>query len=87
MRLLWTTGGVVAWPYIPRCYHVGFYGYHRPDGKRPDGLLQDKIAKLRGIIHSADRIAEVSYNFGDIEPVPTESNPPFGELVKVQHFT
>jgi len=86
MRVMWETRGVVAWPYVPRAYHMGWYGYHRPDGRRPDGLLQDKIAKLRTIIHDAEKIKNVSFNFGDIEPCPTEPNAPFSKLYKVQEF-
>ena len=33
MRVMWETHGTVAWPYVPRAYHLGWYGYHRPDGK------------------------------------------------------
>ena len=86
MRVMWTTGGIVAWPYLPRAYHMGWYGYHRPDGKRPDGMLNDKIGKLRDIICSAEKIQQVSHNFGDIEPLPTSPNEPFEKLYRVQEF-
>lgn len=86
MRCMWTTGGIVAWPYVPRAFHMGWYGYHRPDGKRPDGLLNDKISALRATIYEKEKIQTVSHNFGDIEPMPAVGNYPFHGMYKIQEF-
>ena len=37
----------------PRCYHAGYYGYHRP-GNRPNGTLNEKINELRNIIFNQE---------------------------------
>lgn len=46
-RLMRTVGGVSLWPYVPRCFHLGWYGYHRRTGMRFNGTLLEKINALR----------------------------------------
>lgn len=86
MRVLHEQKGTVAWAYRPRAFHVGNVGYHRPNGKRGDGQLQDKVSFLKSWIYDAEKIKLVAPDFGDIEPVPVEFNPTFGALRKVQEF-
>jgi len=86
MRVMWEQKWFTTWPYVPRCYHMGWYGYHRPNGKRPDGFLEHKVDGLRNTISNAERLKQVAPDFGDIEPYPTEPMPPYDKLEKLQHF-
>ena|SRR5208282_1442314 len=87
MRVQHEQGWSTAWGYVPRCYHMGWYGYHRPNGKRPDGQLKEKVAAIREQIHSAGRLRISAPDFGDIEPYDASLNVPFSEMRKEQHFT
>ncbi len=86
MRVMWETKGVTAWPYVPRCYHMGWYGYHRPNGMRPGGHLDQKISALRSIISDAERLKVAAPDFGDIEPFPITGPGAWSKLYKIQHF-
>lgn len=86
MRVMWDTNGVTAWPYVPRCYHMGWYGYHRPNGMRPGGHLDQKIAGLRAIVSNVEQLKIAAPDFGDIEPLPIEDNGKWNQIFKVQHF-
>ena len=86
MRVLWEQRGFTVWPYVPRCYHMGWYGYHRPNGKRPDGFLEHKIAEIKSTISNAERLKIAAPDFGDIEPYNETLNQPFSSLTKLQHF-
>lgn len=85
MRVMWEQRGVTVWPYVPRCYHMGWYGYHRPHGIRPNGQLQEKISALRASISDPAVISQVARDFGDIEPYRLHAAGT-GPLVQVQHF-
>lgn len=71
MRVMHEHKSYTAWGYLPRCYHIGNVGYHRPNGRRADGQLHDKIRTLRGWISDREVLKAVAPDFGDIEPVPT----------------
>lgn len=70
MRVMWEIQGYTVWPYVPRCYHMGWYGYHRPNGKRPNGFLDAKIDEIRRIVSDEKALKEAAPDFGDIEPFP-----------------
>jgi hypothetical protein len=82
MRVLGATNGIVAWPYVPRCYHIGFAGYNRIRGPRLS------YAELKETIHNTEKIAAASVDFQDIEPVPTEPVAAWDakKLYRIQHF-
>lgn len=86
MRLMWDERGYTVWPYVPRCYHLGGYGYHRPSGRRPDGQLERKIEFLKSVIQDGPELKRLFPDFGDIEPYDGRLNVPFTELKKEQHF-
>lgn len=86
MRVMWEQRWFTVWPYVPRCYHMGWYGYHRPNGKRPDGFLDSKIGSIKAIMSSPERLKAAAPDFGDIEPYPIEPMPPYEGLTKLQHF-
>jgi hypothetical protein len=86
MRLMWEERAFTAWPYVPRCYHMGWYGYHRPNGKRPEGQLAAKIQGLRECLRDRVRLLAAAPDFGDIEPYDDRLNQPFTSLHKEQHF-
>jgi hypothetical protein len=87
MRLMWEERAFTSWPYVPRCYHMGWYGYHRPNGKRPEGQLGDKVARLRSLLRRPEELRIVAPDFGDIEAYDDRLNQSFGVLYKEQHFS
>jgi hypothetical protein len=86
MRVMWEQHWFTAWPYVPRCFHMGWYGYHRPNGKRPDGFLESKIGAIKATISNAEKLKLAAPDFGDIEPYPTEPMAEYSGLTKLQHF-
>lgn len=59
----------VAWPLQRRCSHVGVSGYHRPNGFRFGGRLDERISALRRAV-ATDTIVGMNKDFGgDIEPL------------------
>lgn len=82
MRILGETHGLIAWPYVPRCWHIGFNGYNRIRGPR---LSYDEI---KDTIHNASKIDAASIDFKDIEVVPTEPTPAWesSQLYCLQRF-
>lgn len=86
MRVMWDLRQEVVWPYVPRCYHMGWYGYHRPNGKRPDGQLAAKISSIRADITQPDRLKSVAPDFGDIEPYDERLNVSFTKLKRMEYF-
>lgn len=69
-RLLIRSGGKSAWPYVPRAYHIGWYGYHRPSARRPVGDLMERYGELQRLLTDIDALDKakegVRYN-GDVE--------------------
>ena len=86
MRLLWTLNEKVAWPMVPFCRHMGWYGYHRPNGKRPDGFLEQKVDRIKNIMYDEAALKLAAPDFGDIEVMPKEFEKSFDKLYKVCHF-
>ncbi len=86
MRLLWQQDATVAWCYVPRAYHMGWYGYHRPNGFRPNGHLDQKIQALRSMISDGERLKTAAPDYGDIEPFPQYDISEWHKLYKIQHF-
>ena len=86
MRLMWEERAFTTWGYVPRCFHMGWYGYHRPNGRRPEGQLAAKVSALRELIRDPVRLGVAAPDFGDIEPYDDRLNTPFTSLRKEQHF-
>ena len=82
MRVMGVTHGITAWPYVPRCYHIGFAGYNRPRGARLS------YAELQETIHNAEKVRAADKDFGDIEVVPTSPVPDWSprDLHIIQNF-
>ncbi len=85
-RTMLYTHAFTTWPYVPRCYHMGWYGYHRPNGRRPDGYLDAKVKALREIIRDPQKVAAAAVDFGDIEPYPTSAPGEIETLRRQQEF-
>lgn len=45
-----------VWPYLPRAHHMGWYGYHRNTGLKPNGTVEDKIKALRYAFYDQEKI-------------------------------
>lgn len=80
MRIMAKTGGIVAWPFVPRCYHIGFAGYNRPKSARLS------YQELKETIHNMEKIRQADKDFGDIEIVPTDMNLRWNTLRCEQRF-
>lgn len=82
MRVMGETNGIVAWPYIPRCHHIGFSGYNRPRGPRLT------YQELRETVHKVEKVKAADRDFGDIEVVPILSVPEWqaSQLHIIQRF-
>lgn len=69
MRLIGQQNALVAWPCVPRAWHVGFWGYHRRDRKPmwDRSGLADKIRFLGDLLTSPEELARVSAgSYGDV---------------------
>lgn len=86
MRVMHEQKWFTTWGYVPRCYHVGAWGYHRPNGRRPDGQLKEKVAAIRDALSDAHKLKAMAPDFGDIEPYSAALNTPITDLHKEQHF-
>jgi hypothetical protein len=86
MRCMWCERAFTTWPYVPRAYHFGWFGYHRPNGRRPDGQLDVKVQAIRSQICDRTALKISAPDFGDIEPYDATLNVPFTTLTKEQHF-
>lgn len=76
----------VAWPVSRRCSHVGVSGYHRPNGHRFAGEIQQRIEHLRAAI-TTNQIVGMSKDFvDDIEPLLTPQPWTPEELRLIQRF-
>ena len=80
MRILGATNGLVAWSFVPRCYHIGFSGYNRPLGTR------FSYEELKEIIHNPEKVKSADKDFGDVDPVPITAPQPWDKLTCVQRF-
>ena len=70
--LLQDKNNLVAWAALPRCAHVGINGYHRRDGYKFTGTLEQRVAALRTASQSTERIVGLSRTvFDDIAALPT----------------
>lgn len=86
MRVMWETRGFTTWPYVPRAYHMGYYGYHRTNGRRPNGFWRQKLDAIKATLHDAEQLKIVAPDFGDIEPLPRSDVAEWNSLCRVQHF-
>lgn len=86
MRVMWEQRGFTIWPYVPRAYHMGWYGYHRPNGKRPEGFWEQKVGALRAMISDPERLKIAAPDYGDIDPYPVEPVGLWPALCKIQEF-
>jgi hypothetical protein len=64
MRVLRETNAPVSWPFLRRCSHVGWYGYHRPDGPKLTGDLDVKTKDARRIVSDPDLLRKCGVRFG-----------------------
>jgi hypothetical protein len=69
------SGLSIAYPCLPRAYHAGFYGYHRPGGL--DGPLAERVRSLAQIIYSTEGMSKAALRPEYIEDsVPVNLQPP-----------
>jgi hypothetical protein len=72
-RVILQSGKKVAFPFVSRAYHAGFYGYHRDVPLRPNGFLEAKIQGLRKLLSDPDIYASPSANpWSDCEMFPED---------------
>jgi hypothetical protein len=66
-RVMLQHKGQVAWSAPPRAWHVGWYGYHRNDGKRPQGGVERRYQELRAIVADPSLLAKGRGRYLDVE--------------------
>ena len=72
-RVMLKSGRKVAFPFVSRAYHAGFYGYHRDVPLRPNGFLEAKIQGLRKLLSDPEVYASPTYNpYNDCERFPED---------------
>ena len=65
----------IAYPFRPRAYHAGFFGYHR-SGHPLHGTLPQRIDEVGRVIYNSEtmrRATEKPEHFSDSEPVPLDT--------------
>lgn len=77
----------VAFPTLPRAFHAGYYGYHRPSSNVPVGSLADRTGVLKEIIFDKERMKELSgHLYYDSIPLDNMETETPKTLVKVGHI-
>jgi hypothetical protein len=70
-RLAIADGRPTAWASLPRAYHIGVWGYHRPAGFRFPGNLQERVNAMREAATSTAALRRLSKDaFNDVEAPP-----------------
>jgi hypothetical protein len=60
-----------AWASLPRAYHIGVWGYHRPAGVRFAGILDERVRAMREATSSTAAIRRLSCDpYNDVEAPP-----------------
>jgi hypothetical protein len=57
LRVCESVSGSCAWPRRPRGTHIGFRGYHMPQGHDLSGTLDDRIAVIRLLLKNPDLLS------------------------------
>jgi hypothetical protein len=71
LRLKITDQRPAAWASLPRAYHIGVWGYHRPAGFRFPGNLALRVKALREAATSTAVLGELSMDdYNDVEAPP-----------------
>lgn len=68
-KLMRAVGEKTVWPYYPRAYHIGWYGYHRNTSLPLNGTLSEKCDQLRDIIHDQKRLSDFA-KLQSVQAVP-----------------
>ena len=65
---------------------MGWYGYHRSAGKRPDGFWDQKSSIIKAMMSDQVALDIAAPDYGDIEAYPKEPIEPYETFTKLQHF-
>lgn len=77
----------IAWPVVARCAHVGISGYHRPQGFKFEGNLDQRVAALRKAKQSTTHLVSLSKDpFDDVQSLPVCDPWTADQLHVVQRF-
>jgi hypothetical protein len=68
IRIMGYWNGLTAWPYVPRAFHAGYYGYHRLDSAKPMGDLEERIKDFKDIMFDEVALSVLNPNNADIIP-------------------
>lgn len=74
-RVMEACGGEVIYPYRPRAFHVGWYGYHRGLPGVPQMPLGMRIAYVRQTIQNPDALRALASGFDDVHAVVLDPRP------------
>ena len=77
-RILEYNGLSVAFAHVPRCFHAGFYGYHRsPKVNVRDLNQREKIKLIKDVVFDFEKlkkISEIGWYAEDSKPVELNTN-------------
>jgi len=77
-RILEHNGLSVAFAHVPRCFHAGFYGYHRsPKVNVRDLNQREKIKLIKDVVFDFEKlkkISEIGWYAEDSKPVELNTN-------------
>ena len=75
-RVLAQVKGLTVFPTVPRAQHVGWYGYHRGTGVRPDGTLEERVRQVRLVLNNPEHLRNhIKDPFADVEPYQLKDYP------------
>lgn len=72
-RVVEAGGHRVAWPYVPRAFHIGWYGSNR-NGRHIVGNLEERIRQVRATMQNGVLLNQWSHSHKDIEPVSLDGH-------------
>lgn len=74
LRLKIADSRPAAWASFPRAYHIGVWGYHRPNGFRFPGTLEERVNAMRQATLSTDALRSLSRDrYNDVEAPPLQT--------------
>ena len=68
LRIMEREKGASVWPYAPRAFHLGWYGYNRPKGAQFRGSVWEKASQIQAIMFDRNLVNERSADYKDIYP-------------------
>lgn len=70
----------IAYPFEPKCYHAGYYGYNRRNPNQAKGSVAQRIEEVAKVIYSHEEMKRVNHRtpafYEDSKPIPCLTSDP-----------